>query len=409
MVPTKSKYKVLHFCNKMPYPPKDGGAIGINNVTKGLIDLEYDVRVLAINSTKHYIDTANLPTEYLNLTKFESVEVDLDIKIFPALSNLILSRRSYNISRFYNVKLLKKLKGLLNDDEFDIVILESIFLVDYLPIIRKKTKAKIILRAPNVEFIIWKRLSEIEANPFKKFYLKVLTSRLRREEIRCLNKFDAIITVSDNDKKLLKTFGATVPIESIPTGIDVEKDMNTTSVDVEYPSLFHLGALDWYPNQEAVSWILKNVWPELKNRLPNIKFYIAGRRPPEWINNIEEEDVVVLGEVEDAAEFIKSKAIMPVPIFAGSGMRVKIIEAMMLKKAVVSTSIGIEGIDHNDKEDILIANNPKDFIDSIEKLATDKDYYNSVCENAYINIMKKYGKDVLDDLLDKFIKEILKS
>jgi len=399
--------KILQFCNKPPYPPKDGGAIGMHNVSQSYIDRGYDLQILSVNSEKHNVDIHSLPKEYLNTTNFEAVKLDLSVNIWTAFVNLFYTQKSYNISRFFSKKMDDKLSDILKSNTFDVIQIESIFLKEYLPTIRKYSKAKVVLRAPNVEFIIWQRLAEIEKSFLKRFYLNILAKRLKAEEIETFKMVDAIYTVTERDMTIIQSFGVKVPITFVPTGIDVTKDINTSEIDVDYPSLFHLGALDWMPNQEAIKWLLDNVWPEVHKRIPELKFYIAGRRPPKWLLDINVDGVVVVGEVDDAAKFIKSKAIMPVPLFSGSGMRVKIIEAMMLKKAVVSTTIGIEGIIHKDNENVLIADTAEEFVKSIILLASDKMEYQKICNNAKANVERYYSNDIITKKLSEFIEKIL--
>ncbi|RLD41928.1 MAG: hypothetical protein DRI86_12550 [Bacteroidetes bacterium] len=404
---TDKPLRILQICNKPPFPPMDGGAIGMHNVSQGFIDSGFDLHILSVNSNKHFVDIDTLPQSYIDNTNFNAVEVDLNIKVFSAFANLVFSKRSYNIERFYNKEFGNKLTEILENKEFDIIQIESIFLKDYIPTIRKYSKAKLVLRAPNVEFVIWNRLAQIEKSFLKRFYLNILAKRLKKEELIAFDKVDAIYTVTENDIKLIKSLGIKKPIEFIPTGIDVTKDLSTEGVNTEYPSIFHMGALDWLPNQEAVKWLLDNVWPSIYKEFPKLKFYIAGRRPPQWLKDLRIDGVEVVGEVDDAAAFIKSKAIMPVPLFSGSGMRVKIIEGMMLKKAIVSTTIGIEGIIHKDGKDVLIANTPQEFIDSIRKLIWKEDFYKSICFNARENAKRNYSNKVLAEKLNSFISSIL--
>ncbi len=404
---TDKPLRILQICNKPPFPPKDGGAIGMHNVSQGYIDSGFDLHILSVNSNKHFVDIDTLPQSYIDNTNFNAVEVDLDIKVFSAFANLVFSKRSYNIERFYNKEFGDKLTEILENKEFDIIQIESIFLKDYIPTIRKYSKAKLVLRAPNVEFVIWNRLAQIEKSFLRRFYLNILAKRLKKEELIAFDKVDAIYTVTENDIKLIKSLGIKKPIEFIPTGVDVTKDLSIEGVNTEYPSIFHMGALDWLPNQEAVKWLLDNVWPSIYKEFPKLKFYIAGRRPPQWLMDLRIDGVEVVGEVDDAAAFIKSKAIMPVPLFSGSGMRVKIIEGMMLKKAIVSTTIGIEGIIHKDGKDVLIANTPQEFIDSIRKLIWKEDFYKSICFNARENAKRNYSNKVLAEKLNSFISSIL--
>lgn len=406
-MPNSDSMKILQFCNKPPYPPKDGGAIGMHNVSQGFIDSGFDLHILSVNSEKHFVDAEKLPQEYLKNTNFQAVKVDLRIKAFAAFANLVFSKKSYNIERFYNKQLDEKLIEILENNKFDIIQIESIFLKDYIPTIRKYSKAKLVLRAPNVEFMIWQRLAHIEKKFFKRIYLNILAKRLKREEIQSFMDVDAIYTVTNNDASLIKALGVKKPIEFVPTGVDVTKDLSTEGAITEYPSLFHLGALDWMPNQEAVKWILDNVWPSLHSEFPKLKFYIAGRRPSQWLLDLHTDGVEVVGEVDDAAAFIKSKAIMPVPLFSGSGMRVKIIEGMMLKKAIVSTSIGVEGITHEDGKNILIANTADEFIESIRKLIWKQDFYNKICFNARENAKRNYSNKVLAQKLNVFLEQLI--
>ncbi len=397
--------KILQFCNKPPFPPKDGGAIGMHNVSQAFIDRGYEIKILTVNSQKHFVDIAKLPKDYIQSTDIEAINVDLSIKPLSAFVNLFFTKKSYNVSRFFNKTLANRLKSILRNNVFDVIQLESIFLKDYIPIIRDFSDAKIILRAPNIEFVIWQRLAELEANTLKKFYLNILSKRLQKEELECFKNVDAIYTVTERDMGIIQSFGFNKPITFIPTGIDVTKNIDTSDIEVEYPSIFHLGALDWMPNQEAIKWLLSNVWPQLHNRFPDLKFYIAGRRPPKWLLDLNEDGIIVVGEVDDAAEFIKSKAIMPVPLFSGSGMRVKIIEAMMLKKAVVSTSIGIEGIIHENGENVLVANTAHEFINSISLLVSNSEQYKKICNSAKTNIEQNYSNKSLADKLVDFLSK----
>jgi polysaccharide biosynthesis protein PslH len=119
--------------------------------------------------------------------------------------------------------------------------------------------------------------------------------------------------------------------------------------------------MDWMPNQQAVSWFVKNVWPTIYNQLPEARFYIAGRNMQGWVKSLSVPGVIVAGEVEDAFGFINSKSVMVSPLLSGSGMRIKIIEGMAMGKAIVSTAIGAEGIDCTSGENILIADEPATF------------------------------------------------
>lgn len=398
--------RILQICNKPPYPPQDGGAIGINNVTQGLIEAGHSVKLIAVNPPKHHVNLNELPAEYINNTGIELVFVDTDVKPVDALLNL-LTRKSYHIERFISSDFNKKLTDILQHGTFDIIQIESIFLMGYLETLRKYSTAKVVLRAPNIEFRIWERMTSQAKNPLKKAYLAILTRRLRKWELEQINRADAVYTVTVNDMDFFKEQGCIKPITYIPTGIDMTKKAGLDFSIVEFPSLFHIGALDWLPNQEALQWFLKNVWEKIHSQFPDLKFYIAGRNTPQWIFNLKMPNVVVLGEVEDAGNFIASKSVMLVPLMSGSGMRVKIIEGMMLGKTIISTAIGIEGIIHKNNENVLIANTPEEFYKAIVLCVNDRTFCETIGLNAYFNAKVNYDNEVLTQKLVSFFTGLL--
>ncbi len=400
--------RILQFCNKIPFPPYDGGAIAMNNVTAGLINSGHQVKVLAIKTPKHSININDLPAEYLKNTNIELVFVDTNVKAINAFINFIRGK-SYNISRFASKKLNSKIIDILKNNSFDIIQFESIFLISYLKTFRKYSDAKIVLRAHNAEHKIWELMAKNTKNSVKKFYLNHLAKKLKDVETTEINNVDAVYTVSENDLEFFKNYGCKVPIACIPIGIDVTKKIITENNKIEFPSLFHIGAMDWMPNIEAVKWFLNNVWSEINKKFPNIKFYIAGRNTPEWLLNINLPNVEVVGEVENADEFIQSKSIMIVPLLSGSGMRVKIIEGMMLSKTIISTSVGAESLVYKNQENIIIANSPKEFIEAISKCVTDKLFCLNMGKNAKLNAEENYDNNKLNSRLIEFYESLLKT
>ena len=399
---------ILQICNKPPYPPLDGGTIGMNNVTQGLVEDGHTVKVIAVNPPKHYVNLNDLPAEYVRKTGIELVFIDTNLKPVDAFLNLF-TRKSYHIERFISNDFNEKLIEILKKGTFDIIQVESIFLMSYLKTLHTYSSAKVVLRTPNIEFRIWKRLTSQAKNPLKKVYLSLLTGRLRKWELAQINRADAVYTVTINDRDFLKEMGCIKPITFIPTGIDITKKTGLDISQVEFPSLFHIGALDWLPNQEAIRWFLKNVWQKVHSQFPNLKFYIAGRNAPRWILNLKMNNVVVLGEVADAGEFISSKSVMIVPLMSGSGMRVKIIEGMMLGKTIISSSIGIEGIIHDNNENVLIANTPEEFYIAIEKCINNRTFCETIGRNAILNAKENYDNNALTQKLVRFFNELLKA
>jgi glycosyltransferase involved in cell wall biosynthesis len=158
--------------------------------------------------------------------------------------------------------------------------------------------------------------------------------------------------------------------------------------------------MNWVPNEEGIRWFLTEVWPLLHKDLKDLNLYLAGREMPDWLTNLSLQNVIVLGEVKDAAEFIRSKAICIAPLLSGSGIRVKIIESMALGKAVVSTTVGAEGINYTHGSNILIADSPQDFYHSVKFLYENPEKVSEIGTNARQLIEKEHStKKIIEELV----------
>ncbi|MFA4852842.1 MAG: glycosyltransferase family 4 protein, partial [Bacteroidales bacterium] len=383
--------KVLQICNKSPYPPREGGAIAMNNITRGLIKAGHEVKVLAVSTPKYNINPDEIPEDYKKSTGFESVYIDTKIKFYKAFLNLF-STRSYNVERFISGEFDDKIKQIVSSGEFDIVQLESVFVAPYIATIRNNSNAKIILRAHNIEHIIWNRLAESCHNPVKKIYLKHLSRTLKNYENKIFDSVDGIAAITQHDADFFVKSGHNKAVISIPVGID---QCMITKIDAEreFPGLFHLGSMDWMPNQEGIRWFLDNVWGKVIKEYPGINLYLAGRSMPGWLRELKMPNVLVDGEVENAFNYMQSKSVMIVPLLSGSGMRVKIIEGMACGNTIISTSIGAEGIDYTNEKNILIANKPEEFVNQIRKCVEDPSFCQNIGHQAKNLIIEKYNND----------------
>ena len=305
--------KVLQLCNKPPYPSVDGGTLAMNSITQGLLAAGCDVRVLSMYSDKHPVLEPRMDEAYRSATRFEAVYVDLNLHPLDATVALLCGE-SYHVKRFINKDFSRKLVQVLQNGQFDVVHVESLFLTPYLPLVRQHSSARVVLRAHNVEHMIWKRVASSERNPFKRWYLKHLSLTLAAYEREHINDYDGVISITENDSQLFRQMGCRRPMVAIPFGITPEMP---AQVDEEPWTLYHLGSMDWMPNQEGVKWFLHQVWPMVHERMPQWTLYLAGRRMPPELMNLDMEGVRVVGEVPDAMYFMASKQINVVPLLSG--------------------------------------------------------------------------------------------
>jgi glycosyltransferase involved in cell wall biosynthesis len=396
--------KILQFCYKPPFPALDGGSMGMHYVTEGLINNGHEVKVLSFHSKKHPCRVDKLPVEYVEKTKFETVFVDLDIKPIPALV-AYLCGESYHVKRFINEQMKRKLVEILKAEDFDIIQVESIFLTPYLPIMRRFSNAKIVLRAPNIEHKIWERIYKATKTPFKRGYIKHLAMTLKYYELNHINDYDAVSPVTEVDAEYFRENGLRKKCKGIPFGMNPPELLS--DVLEEKNTIFHIGSMNWHPNEQGIKWFLEECWNKIRQTTPNVQAYFAGRYMPNWLKNTSIEGVHIVGEVEDSIRFMTSKQIMVVPLLSGSGIRIKIIEAMSIGKTVIATTIAAEGIMYEDGKNIIIANSAEEFASAVKYCVENPDKCKSIGDEAYKLIAERYSNDQVVNQLVTLYKEII--
>ncbi|MCC6722768.1 MAG: glycosyltransferase [Bacteroidia bacterium] len=392
--------RILQVSNRIPYPLNEGGTIGIYNYVKGFAEHGIDVTFASLNAIKHNINLADAKKELEKYCKLYIVNIDTGIKVHKAFFNLF-TNNSYNVERFYNNEFNNLLKELLSKNEFDIIQIEGIYASMYIDAIRKFSKAPVVLRQHNVEFQIWERMAANENNIIKKWYLKLLTQRLKKFEIEQLNKFDAVIPVTNDDAEIFIASGCKKQIFISPAGIEVGNFSISDYENVNPFHIYHLGSLEWLPNREAVIWFIENIWVKISKIDKRFKLFVAGKNTPHFFKKYECENIEICGEIKDPSEFLRDKAITVVPLLSGSGIRLKILEAMAVGKLVISTTIGAQGIKYINKKNILIADDTEGFYRIFNNISQNPNYYNEIIQNAKTLIEQEYSnKTVVGKLLN---------
>jgi glycosyltransferase involved in cell wall biosynthesis len=360
--------KILQLCKKFPFPLKEGEAIAVYYLSRGLVEQGCTLDLLSMNTSKHPYTPADWPTEFAHYRQVQTVEVDNRVTLWGALENLF-SRESYHVSRFVTHEFEQALTLLLQQNEYDAVILETLYLAPYIPLIRAKSKAVVVMRSHNVEHAIWERITAHTSSRLKRKYLRHLSHKLRRFEIEQLQHYDLLAPVSAHDLQVFKALGYKGYHLVAPIGLDLSA-YPVQALPASQPlSLGFIGALDWMPNQEGLLWFLQKVWPLLQRRYPDLVFEIAGRNAPlDFLSKVELNGVRFLGEVPSAVEFMARHSIALAPLRSGSGLKVKVLEAMALGRAVLGTSIALEGIPAMDTRQVLLANTPEEFVRQMDRL-----------------------------------------
>jgi len=358
--------KILILANKFPYPPRDGGSIATLNMICGMHDAGNQITCLALNTKKHSFPLKKIPPELGKSIRFLGVDCNSSIRPLKLLLNLLFSREPYIALRF-NIKAFRTaLASLLREETFDIIQLEGPYPGLYLDLIRKESKARISLRAHNVEHHIWERKALHETSLLKSWYFRNMARRLKRYELEVAQGVDLLVPISEKDASYFSDNGLQRPMLTIPAGLNME-NYPLTKLPSD-PSICFIGALDWLPNQEGLDWFLQNVFHQLLSELPALSFHVAGRNAPAFFEKkLKHPNIIYHGEVENARAFLQSYQLMVAPLLTGSGIRIKILEAIALGRPVITTSAGIEGLNYINHPCVIVEDDPLRFCNQLVK------------------------------------------
>lgn len=397
--------KILILSPKLPYPPNDGGSLTTLNMATGISEMGNEVTLLCLNTHKHYFPVNEIP-EYIG-AKLKIIGIDhcTSQNIIKAFHNLIYSTKPFIAQRFNSEKFRNKLKELLEKEHFDIIQMEGPYMGIYIPLIKKYSSALIAFRAHNVESDIWQGFADYETNILRKKYLNNLVLRLKRFESEIFRLSDIFIPISEEVCRYFTNNDIQKPFLVSPTGLDIKKYSITESQN--HVSFFFIGALDWRPNQDGLLWFLSEVWSK-----QNFKstFHIAGRNCPDWLkkkinrfNNIK-----FYGEVENAVDFIERFSVMICPVRFGSGIRVKILEAMMMSKVVITTPEGVKGINFINDSHLIVVKSPLECYQKMIWICDNEEYAGKIGLKARKFVIENFNNFILCKKLNDFYRNNLK-
>ena len=394
--------KFLQICQKPPLPLTDGGCIAFHALTTGLLHAGHSVKVFTLFTDKHDFMPETMPEDYIQKTDIEGVYVDTNMNLVDVYCNF-MTRDPYNLSRFFSVDVDIRLTRLLQKEKYDCIILESIFTTPYLPTIRRNVNTKVILRSHNIEHQIWNKLAVGEKNYFKRIYLSYLSKKLYKAEIEAWRSVDGIACISYDDLQFTRALSQK-PSYLLPVAMPIQEPVRMHGNKLK---VYHIGSMDWMPNIEAINGFIETTLPSVLQAFPKFEFHIAGRKMPATLHDKKIPGIVSWGEVESAEAFAKNFQIMLVPLQSGSGIRIKILEAFAMGIAVISTELGIRGIDVDDRKEYYRAESPSEWIEALRALQ-DPQERERIGRNAQQFMEESYSNSKIVQPLIQFIKSLPK-
>ncbi|HEX5888245.1 MAG TPA: glycosyltransferase [Pyrinomonadaceae bacterium] len=308
---------------------------------------------------------------------------------FELLMNLV-SPRPYAIKKYESAAMLDKIAELESKNSFDLLVCDFLAPAANVP---QTLKTPAVLFQHNVEAMIWKRHYEVQTNPIKKAYLYGQWQKMRRFEKEACSRFDCVIAVSADDRDQMKREYGARAVFDVPTGVDTEFFRPGGTVQTAKSGLVFTGSMDWLPNEDAIRYFMREIMPLVKKRVPDTTLTVVGRNPPPALVDLSKDDssLVITGRVDDVRPYMESASAYIVPLRIGGGTRLKIFEAMAMEKAVVSTTVGAEGLPLTNGVELLLADEPDTFADAVVKVLSDSEYASALGQRAAANVRQNHG------------------
>ena len=396
--------KVLWLKSDFPLPADTGGKIRTMNLLSALAKL-CDVTFLS------YVPP-ELDSKWVNQMRGFGVRVESVVRPEENKEGLafklrvlfkLLSSRPYIVNKYITPEMAQRVGKVTAEKQIDVVVcdfLEMAWSAKHLGSIPK------VLFEHNVETLIWRRYHEVEKAILRKLYFAYEKNRLERFERDSCARFDQVLTVSDNDGELLrKEFGLRRYV-TIPTGVDTGF-FHPLGRETKHRLVF-CGSMDWMPNIDGFWWFYREILPKIKQEIADVSIAVVGRRPAEDIVKMGQDDksVIITGTVADVRPEVATGQIYVVPLRVGGGTRIKIYEALAMRKCVVSTTIGAEGLPLTDGVNIVLADGENEFAKKVTELLRDDNKRNRIAEAGFRLVTEKYSWSKAAEKLHEALKAV---
>jgi polysaccharide biosynthesis protein PslH len=404
LIKTGTTMRVLLLTQVLPYPPDSGPKIKTYHVIKYLAQRHRVTLVAFVRDTDKPEYIAHLKTlceRVITVPIQRAASRDL---IF--LGKSLLTGQPWMMLRDERPEMRAALAELAATSQFDIVHADQLNMGQYaLPF----PSGRKVLDLHNALWVLYKRMSEAQSftNPMK-YLLMRDWPLLKRYEAEMCRRFDAVTAVSEEDKAALIEAGAPSAMTVIPIAVDLDSQPYIER-QPKGPHIIHIGTMYWPANINAINWFLDAIYPLIKARLPEVRCTLIGARPPESIIERAKADpsLTVTGYVDDPMPYLQDASMMIVPLKAGGGMRVKILNALAQGIPMVTTTVGCEGIAVTPDKDILIADEPAAFAEASLRLLTDADLNQRISQNGRNMVMQRYDYREAVKPLDDVYAEIV--
>lgn len=325
-------------------------------------------------------------------------------KFYWRLFANLFSKYPYIVSSHYTRRFQRRVYQALEEKHFDVVICEW---TPYACFVRNITSVRKYINSHNIEADIWKRYEQQEKNIPRRLFIALQRAKVEWFETRCYHWVDGATAVSEEDAACIRNLGVPYPVGMVENGVDV--DFFDGATDGDPNNIVFSGSMDWRPNQDAVTWFSSEILPAIQERCSGATFTIVGRKPSKRIQALESlRGVTVTGTVDDVRPYIRRAGVMVVPLRIGGGSRLKILEGMAMRKPVVSTTVGAEGLRVADGANILLADEVDSFASAVVRCLNDAALRSRLGQCGRDLVEQEYRWEILAERMHDYLCLTLK-
>lgn len=385
--------RVLLLCHRPPLVPVDGYTMATRSTIDGLLAAGIELDVLATETHRHPSDTGGVG-ELARAVRYQTWFTDTRVTPLRALRGL--AQESYNVERFDSPAGRAAVAERLASRAFDVVILDSLYSTPYLPVVRDAAPGlPVLLRAHNIEHHIWQGLAA-SSRPPRSWYLRHLARQLARYEARTFPRVDGIAAISAVDRATAEALAPDTPTALVEVGLAHRFDAAPV---IAGTPLCSIASYDWMPNVDGMRWFLDQVWPLVRRAAPAARLDIAGRHSEQFAAELERPGVTVLGTVPSSVDFLTERGPMIAPLRSGSGIKIKLVEGMLLGRPIVTTSEGAAGLQTGPDEPMRVRDDPAGFAAAAVELLGDHALATSLGTVARRYAERRFSLETVTDAL----------
>jgi len=400
-----NKPKLLFLAQVLPYPPDGGVAIRTFNVLR-LLAREFDLRMLCFFRRALVRDVANSVEGLRQFGDVNGYDIPEEFSAVKKAMNhfrSVVSGRPYTVFAYENREFRRQLRQELSRGIYDLVHFDSLDLSSYFDEVKGLPTVCV---HHNVESALLRRRSDTEPRGITRRYLRHQADLMEGEERRWIGRVSLNVAVSDADASQLRAMSSEARVEVVPNGVDVEAFVPAQAGPRS--GIVFVGGMSWFPNRDALEYFAGDILPQIHGGKPDVNVTWVGRALPESMERYRMSGITLTGYVDDIRPYVNSAAVYVVPIRVGGGTRLKILDAWALGKAVVSTSVGCEGLRAEDGVNILIRDDPREFAAAVIAVLQDEVLRERLGRNARQTAEKTYSWGIVGSSMISSYRSILR-